>query len=296
MSAEPRHYAALDLVRFERGGSGGDRDLAPAATARHAEVAPEYGPKPAVAIAATASVQSGSAASAPAAPATVVSAPTPVANSTPPPAAVPARGANRIAAPADPELAARIAQMDWSTLRAELRRRRRPPATQGVFGVGCEDAPLFVIGEAPGAEEDRSGEPFVGRAGKLLDAMLGAIQCDRQRNVYIANICKFRPPDNRDPRPEEIAEDFPLLLRQIALVRPTLLLAVGRIAAQTLLESTTPIGKMRSRVHQHPATGLPLVVTYHPAYLLRSPMQKARAWDDLKLVRGMLADNPPAPG
>ncbi len=150
------------------------------------------------------------------------------------------------------------------------------------------DAPLFVIGEAPGADEDRLGEPFVGRAGKLLDAMLEAIGHTRDRNVYIANICKFRPPDNRDPRPDEIAEDFPLLARQIALVKPKLLLAVGRIAAQTLLESPTPIGKMRGKVHQHEATGVPLIVTYHPAYLLRSPMQKAKSWEDLKKVRDLL--------
>ncbi len=178
--------------------------------------------------------------------------------------------------------------MDWDTLRAELSRRSRPPATQGVFGVGNQTAPLFVIGEAPGADEDRVGEPFVGRAGKLLDAMLEAIGCSRQSNVYIANICKFRPPDNRDPRPDEIAEDFPILARQIALVKPKLLLAVGRIAAQTLLESPTPIGKMRGKVHQHAATGVPLIVTYHPAYLLRSPMQKAKSWDDLKKVRDLL--------
>lgn len=191
---------------------------------------------------------------------------------------------------ADPDLNARIAQMDWSTLRAELKRRSRPPATQGVFGVGEESADLFVIGEAPGADEDRLGEPFVGRAGKLLDAMLGAIQHDRARNVYIANICKFRPPNNRDPRPEEISEDIPILLRQIELVQPKLLLAVGRIAAQTLLESTAPIGKLRGKVHQHAASTKPLVVTYHPAYLLRSPLQKAKAWDDLKIVRDHLRD------
>jgi DNA polymerase len=190
--------------------------------------------------------------------------------------------------PVDPELNARIAQMDWPTLRAELKRRSRPPATQGVFGVGPDQADLFVIGEAPGADEDRLGEPFVGRAGKLLDAMLGAIQHDRSRNVYIANICKFRPPNNRDPRPEEISEDIPILLRQIELVQPKLLLAVGRIAAQTLLESTAPIGKLRGKVHQHASSNKPLVVTYHPAYLLRSPLQKAKAWDDLKIVRDHL--------
>lgn len=191
--------------------------------------------------------------------------------------------------PSDPELAARIAHMDWDTLRAELKRRSRPPAQQGVFGVGNPEAPLFVIGEAPGADEDRQGEPFVGRAGKLLDAMLGAIGHSRDSNVYIANICKFRPPDNRDPRPEEIAEDLPILLRQIALVRPKLLLAVGRIAAQTLLDTPTPIGRLRGEIHQHEASGLPLAVTYHPAYLLRSPLQKAKAWEDLRRVRSLLA-------
>lgn len=197
----------------------------------------------------------------------------------------------KIAAPSDPELAERISRMDWDTLRAELARRRRPPATQGVFGVGNTQAPLFVIGEAPGAEEDKRGEPFVGRAGQLLDAMLQTIGYSRTQNVYIANICKFRPPDNRDPRPDEIAEDFPLLARQIALVKPKLLLAVGRIAAQSLLESATPIGKLRGKVHEHAATGVPLLVTYHPAYLLRSPLQKAKSWEDLKKVRGLLHAN-----
>lgn len=190
----------------------------------------------------------------------------------------------------DPERLAHVARMDWDTLRAELARRSRPPATQGVFGVGNPDADLFVVGEAPGADEDRLGEPFVGRAGKLLDAMLEAVGRSRSSNVYIANICKFRPPDNRDPRPDEVAEDFPLLLRQIALVKPKLLLAVGRIAAQTLLDSTVPIGRLRGSIHNHEASGVSLIVTYHPAYLLRSPLQKAKAWDDLKRVRNFLRD------
>ena len=160
--------------------------------------------------------------------------------------------------------------------------------TQTVFGVGRRDAELFVIGEAPGADEDRQGEPFVGRAGQLLNAMLHAIGL-RRGDVYIANILKCRPPNNRDPQPEEAAECTPYLVRQIALVQPRVLLAVGRIAAQWLLQSDAPIGRLRGRVFQHGESGTPLVVTYHPAYLLRSPLAKATAWTDLCMVRDLLA-------
>lgn len=140
----------------------------------------------------------------------------------------------------------------------------------------------MIIGEAPGAEEDRQGEPFVGRAGQLLNSMLKAIGLER-REVFIANILKSRPPNNRDPRPEEVRACLPYLFRQIELVDPVLILCVGRIAAQTLLETTTTIGKLRGRVHQL-ATGRPMIVTYHPAYLLRSPAEKRKSWADLVLA------------
>ncbi len=154
--------------------------------------------------------------------------------------------------------------------------------TQTVFGVGNEAADWMFIGEAPGAEEDRRGEPFVGRAGKLLDEMLRAIGTSRDR-VFIANILKCRPPNNRDPSADETAACRGYLDRQIQHVAPRLIVAVGRIAAQALLGSDAPLGRLRGREHAY--QGIPLVVTYHPAYLLRSPSQKARAWDDLKLAR-----------
>ncbi len=160
--------------------------------------------------------------------------------------------------------------------------------TQTVFGVGRRDAQLFVIGEAPGADEDRQGEPFVGRAGQLLNAMLRAIGLPRNE-VFIANILKCRPPNNRDPQPDEAACCTPYLAQQIALVRPRALLAVGRIAAQWLLQTDTPIGRLRGRVTTYGESNTPLVVTYHPAYLLRSPHDKAKAWTDLCLVKELLS-------
>jgi DNA polymerase len=156
-----------------------------------------------------------------------------------------------------------------------------------VFGVGRPDARLFVIGEAPGADEDRQGEPFVGRAGQLLNAMLRAIGLPRG-DVYIANILKCRPPNNRDPEIEESTQCTPYLAQQIALVQPRVLLAVGRISAQWLLQTDTPIGRLRGRVQSYGERGIPLVVTYHPAYLLRSPLAKAAAWTDLCLVKELL--------
>jgi uracil-DNA glycosylase len=160
--------------------------------------------------------------------------------------------------------------------------------TQTVFGVGRRDAELLVIGEAPGADEDRQGEPFVGRAGQLLNAMLRAIGLPRSE-VYIANILKCRPPNNRDPQPDEASCCTGYLTRQIELVRPRVLLAVGRIAAQWLLQTDTPIGRLRGRVFNYGDTGTPLVVTYHPAYLLRSPLSKATAWKDLCTVKDLLS-------
>ena len=162
--------------------------------------------------------------------------------------------------------------------------------TQTVFGVGRRDARLFVIGEAPGADEDRQGEPFVGRAGQLLNAMLRAIALPRSE-VYIANILKCRPPSNRDPEAGEAAACTPYLSRQMALVEPKVLLAVGRIAAQWLLQTDLPIGRLRGRVLRYGERNTPLVVTYHPAYLLRSPLAKATAWSDLVLVKDLLSES-----
>jgi uracil-DNA glycosylase len=163
--------------------------------------------------------------------------------------------------------------------------------TQTVFGVGKRDADLLVIGEAPGADEDRQGEPFVGRAGQLLNAMLRAIGFARS-DVYIANILKCRPPNNRDPKPEEAATCTPYLEQQIGLIAPRAILAVGRIAAQWLLQSDAPIGRLRGQVFRYGKSRTPLVVTYHPAYLLRSPIAKATAWQDLCMVKDVLEREP----
>jgi len=159
--------------------------------------------------------------------------------------------------------------------------------TQTVFGVGDPQADWMIVGEAPGAEEDRRGEPFVGRAGKLLDEMLRAVGQSRDR-VFIANILKCRPPNNRDPKAEESAACRGYLQRQIELIGPKIILAVGRIAAQLLLETDEPVGRLRGSRHQLGDT--PLVVTYHPAYLLRSPSQKRKAWDDLCLATRLMRD------
>ncbi len=159
--------------------------------------------------------------------------------------------------------------------------------TQTVFGVGDENADWMLIGEAPGAEEDRLGDPFVGQAGRLLDAMLAAIDLDRSRNVYIANVLKCRPPGNRNPAPEEVAKCTPHLLRQIELVRPKLILAMGRFAAQTLLGSDASNASLRGKLHRY--AGVPLIVTYHPAYLLRTLPDKAKAWEDLVFAKKTMA-------
>jgi DNA polymerase len=160
--------------------------------------------------------------------------------------------------------------------------------TQTVFGVGNRQATWMVIGEAPGADEDAQGEPFVGRAGKLLNEMLRAIGLPREQ-VYIANILKCRPPNNRDPLPAEVEQCEPFLKEQVALVQPRIILAVGRIAAQNLLKTDIPIGRLRGRRFEY-GDGIPLVVTYHPAYLLRSPTEKRKAWGDLLFARSVLSD------
>ncbi|ROO27597.1 DNA polymerase [Salinisphaera orenii MK-B5] len=174
--------------------------------------------------------------------------------------------------------------MGWDELEAWLTTRDHRGAQRPVFGVGARDADVLIVGEAPGAQEDAQGVPFVGRAGKLLDRMLFAIGCSRETNVYITNICKFRPPNNRDPNAEEVAADWPVLERQIELMDPTLVVAVGRVAAQTLLNSGDSLGKLRGRTHKYPQRDLDVLITYHPAFLLRSPQMKARAWADLKRI------------
>ena len=154
--------------------------------------------------------------------------------------------------------------------------------TNFVFGVGNPQADLLLIGEAPGREEDLQGEPFVGAAGKLLDAMLAAINFKRE-DVFIANILKCRPPENRDPRPDEIETCKPYLLHQIKLIQPKIILALGRISAQVLLETKNPLGQLRGKFHDW--NGIEFLVTYHPAALLRYQQYKRPAWEDLKLLR-----------
>jgi len=175
----------------------------------------------------------------------------------------------------------------WQTLKQEVSACRRCPLcetrTQTVFGVGAENADWMLIGEAPGSEEDRRGEPFVGRAGQLLDRMLKAIGFAREE-VYIANVVKCRPPDNRNPAPEEVLQCDNYLRRQIELIRPQIIIALGGVAMSALLNEQTPVGKMRGRVHTLPGADIPVVVTYHPAYLLRAPTQKRAAWEDLQLA------------
>ncbi len=154
---------------------------------------------------------------------------------------------------------------------------------QTVFGAGSHEADWMLIGEAPGAEEDKQGMPFVGRAGKLLTAMLASIGLDREK-VFIANILKCRPPNNRDPSADEVLACDDYLKTQIKIIQPKMILALGRIAAQNLLKSDVPIGKMRGKIYQYGEAEIPVVVTYHPAYLLRSPREKRKSWQDLQLA------------
>jgi uracil-DNA glycosylase len=189
---------------------------------------------------------------------------------------------------------AAIASMDWPALRDAVAACRAcdlcQSRSQTVFGVGQTHAHWMVVGEAPGEQEDLQGEPFVGASGQLLDRMLAALRLTRAEDgeqpaaqrVYIANTLKCRPPRNRNPSALEMAQCEPFLVRQIELLQPRIILAMGRFAVQALLRSDEPIGKLRGRVHHY--QGVPLVVTYHPAYLLRSPMDKAKAWDDLCLA------------
>ena len=184
--------------------------------------------------------------------------------------------------------AAREAGVDWPELRARVAACTRcglsATRTQTVFGVGNLHAEWLIVGEAPGADEDRKGEPFVGRAGQLLNSMLHAVGLAREQ-VYIANVLKCRPPGNRDPNPTEAAECLPYLERQIALLKPKIMLAVGRIAAQNLLHTDKTLGSLRQQVHRFGASSVPLIVTYHPGYLLRTPTDKRKTWEDLKFAR-----------
>ncbi|XSG85219.1 MAG: uracil-DNA glycosylase [Methylohalobius sp. ZOD2] len=176
-------------------------------------------------------------------------------------------------------------EAEWEKLEREVSACTACPLyrtrTQAVLGAGDRRADWMLIGEAPGEQEDLKGEPFVGRAGQLLNAMLRALRLSREQ-VYITNILKSRPPGNRDPKPEEMAACEPFLKRQIALVKPKIILAVGRISAQSLLRTGAPLSRLRGKVHRYDA--IPLVVIYHPAYLLRNPVAKRQAWEDLKLA------------
>lgn len=217
----------------------------------------------------------------------------PPAPPSPPP---PSRDATRAPVQAEPgSRPVGIDTMGWPELRAAVAGctacKLCTGRKQTVFGVGNERAHWMIVGEAPGEQEDLQGEPFVGKSGQLLDNMLRALGLTRgdapaEQQVYIANTVKCRPPGNRNPEPAELAQCEPFLIRQIALLQPRIILAMGRFAVQSLLRSTEPIGRLRGRVHRY--QGVPLVVTYHPAYLLRNPEDKSRAWDDLCLARETL--------
>jgi uracil-DNA glycosylase family 4 len=187
-----------------------------------------------------------------------------------------------------------VAPPDWEGLRTAVKDcthcKLCSTRTQTVFGVGVENASLMVVGEGPGADEDAQGEPFVGRAGKLLDEMLKAIGRSRKDNVFIANVVKCRPPGNRDPEADEAEACRPYLERQIQLVQPKLIVALGRIAAQRLLQTDEPLSRLRGPIHTYGPDNTPLFITYHPAYLLRSPREKAKSWDDLKKISRYLKE------
>lgn len=198
------------------------------------------------------------------------------------PAAAPAVEASAGASPAFQP------SSDWQGLQAQVAGCERcklcKTRTNTVFGVGNPQAALMVVGEGPGADEDASGEPFVGRAGKLLDQMLKAIGRSRADNVFIANVVKCRPPGNRDPEKDEVEACRSYLDAQIAQIKPKLIVALGRIAAQRLLMNDEPLSRLRGPFHEYGPTHTPVFVTYHPAYLLRSPKEKAKSWEDLKKV------------
>lgn len=213
--------------------------------------------------------------------------------------APPAHSAPLVRAPAPVPMAraplegrpAGVDTMDWDPLEQAVAGCRAcklcGSRRNTVFGVGDRQADWLVVGEAPGENEDLQGEPFVGQAGKLLDNMLAALGLHRGEGVYIANVLKCRPPGNRNPEPEEVAQCEPFLRRQVELLKPRIILAMGRFAVQSLLQTQEPIGKLRGRAHQY--NGVPVVVTYHPAYLLRNLADKGKAWADLCLAK-QLAD------
>ncbi|WP_341678954.1 uracil-DNA glycosylase [Niveibacterium sp. SC-1] len=219
----------------------------------------------------------------------------PAAGQTAPGSAPPSRPVSRtgaVPAPAVPTAReavtdSEIAALDWEALEARVKDCRQcglcERRKQAVFGVGDKEADWLLVGEGPGAEEDERGEPFVGQAGKLLDAMLESLGLERGRGVYIANSVKCRPPNNRTPEPEEVAACFPYLERQIALIKPKLIVALGRPAAMALLGQEVRIGAARGQRFDY--RGIPVVVTYHPAYLLRNLNDKAKSWEDLLFAR-----------
>ena len=196
--------------------------------------------------------------------------------------------------PAAATVGASLAGMDWEELAATVAACRQcrlcQARKQAVLGVGDRHADWLFVGEGPGAEEDQRGEPFVGQAGKLLDNMLAAIGLARGHDVYIANAVKCRPPENRTPEAEEMVACLPFLQRQIELIQPKLIVALGRPAAQTLLQTEVKIGAARGRLHQY--KGIPVIVTYHPAYLLRTLHDKAKAWEDLCFMRQTMRARP----
>jgi uracil-DNA glycosylase family 4 len=226
--------------------------------------------------------------------------PAPLAQPAPVAAAVAAPVPAPAAAPAPRPSAAPVAllrsrpggidSMGWDALREAVAACGACKLCEGrrntVFGVGDLKADWMVIGEAPGENEDLQGEPFVGQAGKLLDNMLRAVGVARGRGAYIANVLKCRPPNNRNPEPDEVAQCEPYLRRQVELLQPRIILAMGRFAVQSLLQTQEPIGKLRGRLHAY--NGVPVVVTYHPAYLLRNLPDKAKAWADLVMARRQL--------
>ena len=255
--------------------------LPPGATAAVTPSAPAPAPAPAPAASAASAL-----ATRPPAPSAAVAQPRPT-PAAPLVAREPAPAVARAAAPAD--------TLDWPDLHAAVSACQAcglcEGRTQTVFGVGQVQAHCMVVGEAPGEQEDRHGEPFVGPAGQLLDRMLAALgltrgEAEPARQVFITNTLKCRPPRNRNPSPDELAACLPYLERQVALVQPRVILAMGRFAVTQLIGSAAPIGPLRGQVHQW--RGVPVVVTYHPAYLLRQPADKAKAWDDLCLAAELL--------
>lgn len=223
-------------------------------------------------------------------------APPPAPTPTPPPTPTPTPPAPR---PSPTPRPTGTSALDWPALRDAVATCQAcalcASRKQTVFGVGNVHAHWMLIGEAPGEQEDQQGEPFVGKAGQLLDRMLQAIGLTRaeatpEQQVFIANVLKCRPPGNRNPQPDEVAQCEPYLKRQVELVRPQIILAMGRFAVQSILQTSEPIGKLRGRIHHY--AGVPVIVTYHPAYLLRSPADKALAWQDLCLAREVLARTP----